>query len=78
MALAFATLSHALADMMTTYPLGVAVFSPFSELRYHLPWRPITSVTREVGLVFVPALLLTLGILRVRRSFHRPSTMSIP
>ena len=76
---ALATLSHAIADMLTTYPLGVAVFSPFSESRHHLPWRPITSVMREMGFIFVPALLVAVGILRFRSiGVHRPSTISMP
>jgi inner membrane protein len=35
------TLSHDLLDAMTTGGLGVAFFSPFSNTRYFLPWRPI-------------------------------------
>ena len=33
--------SHGLLDAMTTGGLGVAFFSPFSNRRYFLPWRPI-------------------------------------
>jgi inner membrane protein len=37
----FCTASHALLDAMTTGGLGVAIFSPFDNSRYFLPWRPI-------------------------------------
>ncbi|MGB2823999.1 MAG: metal-dependent hydrolase [Phycisphaerae bacterium] len=33
--------SHPLLDAMTSGGLGIALFSPFSEARYFLPWRPI-------------------------------------
>ncbi len=36
-----ATVSHALLDAMTTGGLGVAIFAPFDNTRYFLPWRPI-------------------------------------
>src|ERR1700674_753982 len=36
-----ATASHGLLDGMTDGGLGVAFFSPFSNARYFLPWRPI-------------------------------------
>lgn len=64
---ALATLSHGIADMLTTYPPGVALLSPFSQERYHLPWRPITNVTREVAFVFLPAMFLAAGLLRFRK-----------
>jgi inner membrane protein len=35
------TFSHPLLDMLTNGGLGVALFSPFSNERYFLPWRPI-------------------------------------
>jgi len=35
------TLSHPLFDAMTNGGLGIAFFSPFSNHRYFLPWRPI-------------------------------------
>ena len=60
---ALATMSHAIADMLTTYPPGVALLSPFSEERFHLPWRPITSVTREFEFVVLPLLLLVTLVL---------------
>ena len=36
-----ATASHGVLDAMTDGGLGVAFFSPFSNHRYFLPWRPI-------------------------------------
>lgn len=36
-----ATASHGVLDAMTDGGLGVAFFSPFSNRRYFLPWRPI-------------------------------------
>jgi len=33
--------SHGLLDAMTDGGLGVAFFSPFSNARYFLPWRPL-------------------------------------
>ncbi len=35
------TASHALLDGLTDGGLGVALFAPFSNERYFLPWRPI-------------------------------------
>ncbi|WP_108868457.1 metal-dependent hydrolase [Aquimarina aquimarini] len=35
------TASHGILDAMTTGGLGVAFFSPFDDMRYFLPWRPI-------------------------------------
>jgi len=34
-------LSHGVLDAMTTGGRGIAFFSPFSNQRYFLPWRPI-------------------------------------
>lgn len=36
-----ATLSHPFFDMLTDGGLGVALFAPFSNERWFLPWRPI-------------------------------------
>ncbi len=36
-----ATASHGLLDAMTDGGLGIAFFSPFSNARYFLPWRPV-------------------------------------
>jgi inner membrane protein len=35
------TLSHALLDMLTNGGQGVALWAPFSNVRYFFPWRPI-------------------------------------
>ncbi len=35
------TASHILLDALTNGGLGVAVFAPFDNTRYFLPWRPI-------------------------------------
>ena len=36
-----AAASHGILDAMTNGGRGIAFFSPFSNVRYHLPWRPI-------------------------------------
>ena len=47
-----ATASHTLLDAMTTGGLGVAVFAPFDNTRYFLPWRPIAVSPIGVGSFF--------------------------
>jgi inner membrane protein len=42
------TLSHAILDAMTNGGLGVALFAPFDDKRYFLPWRPI--VVSPIGI----------------------------
>ncbi len=37
------TLSHSILDAMTEGGMGVAFFSPFSQKRYLLPWRPMIA-----------------------------------
>lgn len=37
----FCTASHGVLDAMTNGGLGVAFFSPFDNIRYFFPWRPI-------------------------------------
>lgn len=49
-ALILAMLSHGLLDGFTNGGLGVAYFSPFSTIRYFLPWRPI-----QVSTIGLPA-----------------------
>ncbi len=39
--LGFVTVSHGFFDAMTSGGLGVAFFSPFNDVRYFLPFRPI-------------------------------------
>ena len=41
--------SHGVLDAMTTGGLGVAFFSPFSNERHFLPWRPILVSPIGVG-----------------------------
>jgi inner membrane protein len=62
--------SHGLLDAMTDGGRGVAFFSPFSNRRYFLPWRPIrvspigaidvSVLTSEVKWVWAPAIALTI------------------
>lgn len=47
-----ATASHGFLDAMTDGGLGVAFFSPFSNDRYFLPWRPIQVSPIGVGRFF--------------------------
>lgn len=73
---ALAILSHPISDMMTTYPLGVALASPFSQVRYHLPWQPVTSVTIEFEFVLLPVLVIALTMLPLRRIWVRTTKAS--
>ena len=83
-ALALATATHGLLDAMTDGGLGVAFFSPFSNARYFLPWRPIQvapisitdfieqggmgSLRGELVWVWAPVLLLLLVTSAIRAS----------
>lgn len=83
-----ATVSHGLLDAMTDGGLGVALFSPFNNTRYFLPWRPIRvspiGITRffsprglsvvqsELLWIWLPAVLLILVAWLIRRR-ARPS-----
>jgi inner membrane protein len=49
-----ATASHGLFDAMTNGGLGVAFFSPFSNARYFLPFRPIKVSPIGVTRFFSP------------------------
>jgi inner membrane protein len=78
-----ATASHGLLDAMTDGGLGVAFFSPFSNARYFLPWRPVVvspigvaeffserglKVLRsEVKWIWLPAGIFVILALAVRR-----------
>ena len=64
---AVTTVSHAIADMWTSYPVGVALWSPFSPRRYHLAGQPIESVTQEFLWVGLPCLVLIVLFLHRRR-----------
>ena len=77
---------------MTNGGLGVAFFSPFDNTRYFFPWRPILvspiSLTRffsergvavmqsELIWIWIPAGLLALLTLALRRVFPQVSTES--
>ena len=63
-----ATISHAILDMLTTYPMGIALWSPVSASRYGLPWQPIKSVSQEFVWVFLPSVTLLLLAWRRRAS----------
>jgi inner membrane protein len=63
-----ATISHAILDMLTTYPMGVALLSPLAAARYVLPWQPIESVSQEFVWVFLPSVTLLLLAWRRRVS----------
>jgi len=87
-----ATASHGILDAMTNGGLGVAFFSPFDNTRYFFPWRPILvspiSLTRffsergvavmqsELIWIWIPAGLLALLTLALRRVFPQVSTES--
>jgi len=88
----FATASHGFLDAMTDGGLGVALFSPFDNTRYFFPWRPIVvspiSLSRffsakgfavlesELLLIWIPAGVLAISILILRRGFRTPSPES--
>jgi inner membrane protein len=63
---AVSTVSHGIADMWTSYPVGVALWSPFSLRRYHLAGQPIKSVTQEFLWVGLPCLVLIVSVLHRR------------
>ncbi len=53
-------ISHSILDAITTGGLGVAFFSPFSNVRYFFPWRPI--LVSPIGpRFFSPRGMATLG-----------------
>ncbi len=74
--------SHGLLDGMTNGGLGVAYFSPFSNERYFLPWRPIpvaplsprrifsewglAVLTHELVWIWIPVLLFSVAVLALR------------
>lgn len=71
-------LSHGLLDAMTTGGRGIAFFSPFSNQRYFLPWRPIRVspigavsarvLLSELRWVWLPAIVLAAIPRRLRRA----------
>jgi inner membrane protein len=61
--LALATASHGLLDLLTTYGGGVALLSPFSELRFRSPWQPLgASPLDEIIYGLIPLLLIIWAI----------------
>lgn len=74
--------SHGLLDGMTNGGMGVAYFSPFSNERYFLPWRPIpvaplsprrifsewglAVMTHELVWIWIPVLLFSVTVLALR------------
>lgn len=50
----FCGIGHVLLDAMTDGGLGVALFAPFSNRRYFLPWRPIAVAPLRIGQMFSP------------------------
>ena len=82
-----ATASHGFLDSMTNGGLGVAFFAPFSDTRYFMPWRPILVspislhvffgyrglrvMWSELGWVWLPAALVFLAGLALRRATSR-------
>src|SRR5688572_10480141 len=73
------TASHGLLDAMTDGGRGIAFFSPFSNHRYFLPWRPIRVspiggidfgvLWSEVRWVWLPAMAVAaVGTIRRRRA----------
>jgi inner membrane protein len=50
-----ATASHGILDAMTDGGLGVAFFSPFSDERYFLPYRPIAASPLRLRRFFTAA-----------------------
>jgi inner membrane protein len=77
------TASHALLDALTDGGLGVALFAPFINERYFLPWRPIevspigpnffsargaSVLASELQWIWVPSAAVVAGIWLVRRA----------
>lgn len=76
------TASHAILDGLTDGGLGVALFAPFSNERYFLPWRPIevspigpnffsarglSVLASELRWIWMPSAAVAAGIWLVRR-----------
>lgn len=86
------TLSHGLLDALTNGGRGVAFLAPFSEERYHFPVRPIevsplgvreffthrgvAILTNEIVWVWLPAALLAVVALWLRRRSTRDHSYS--
>ncbi len=88
---ALVTASHTLLDAMTDGGLGVALFAPFDETRYFLPWRPIEVspigpaffsprgmevIVSEIVWIWTPSLVLILAVWSYRHLRRRFSDRS--
>jgi len=63
------TISHGVLDALTTGGMGVAFFSPFNDMRYFFPWRPIrvspigvVKFFGERGITVLKSELIWIGI----------------
>jgi inner membrane protein len=83
---ALATFSHPFLDMLTDGGSGVALFAPFSNERFFLPYRPIEVspiglgffsgrgiivILSEIVWVWIPAFAVLLITTFVRRNFRK-------
>ena len=72
---ALAALSHSCLDAFSRYSLGIQFLAPFSTQRFRFPWTPLGDPTgslarqlmQEALVVFLPALVIAVAGLRVRR-----------
>ena len=87
------TASHGVLDAITDDGLGIAFFSPFSNTRYFLPWRPLRVspigiarfispwglevIKRELLWLWLPAWALLSGSVIVRMIL-RPAEVKAP
>jgi inner membrane protein len=84
--------SHGVLDAMTNGGQGIAFFAPFSDARWHFPWRPILVSPIGVGAfistyglrvlqnelvwVWLPSLLVALAVRLVRRRGSQSKAMA--
>jgi len=89
-----AAASHGILDAATDGGLGVAFFSPFSEERHFLPFRPISAsplslrrfftangfrvISNELRWVWLPSILIICTTVSVRRWRDRPPARRAP
>jgi len=80
------TASHGILDAMTDGGYGIAFFSPFSNTRYFLPWRPLEVapigvrgffsrwgldvITSEILWIWMPTLILLAIVALIRRKLR--------
>ncbi len=83
-------LSHPLLDMLTNGGLGVALFWPWSDVRYFAPWQVVevspialrrvfsargaVVLGSEMAWIWLPALMMALGLTLVRLARQRALT----